>query len=471
MKRFISIFVVLFLAYPMISFADQTDIQILRQEMHEMQYLYKQRIQELEARYEEHIQALEKRIRAAEVAAQTATQATQDSFAAETSPKEQQTAPNLFNPAISLILNGRYANFSNDPEAYELPGFMLHGEAGLGKDGLSLEHSELAFSAYIDDKFYGKLTAAIDSHDGSTELELEEAFIETLGLGHGFNVKAGRFLSAVGYLNEQHEHSWDFSDAPLVYRGFFGNQLNDDGLQLSWLAPTDLFMQVGGELLRGDDFPAAGAEHDGVGAYSLFARLGGDVGTGHSWQAGISYWSADVEGRTGSEHSHGSSLPTETPSFTGNSDITAFHVVWKWAPNGNPKNRNLKLQCEYFDRDEDGTITMIGSSPLETTSYDGEQKGWYAQAVYQFIPQWRVGLRYDHLNVDNRGSDYDILEETGLSDEGINPDRFSIMTDWSNSEFSRIRFQYNHDKSYTESDDQFIVQYVHSLGSHGAHQF
>jgi hypothetical protein len=285
------------------------------------------------------------------------------------------------------------------------------------------------------------------------------------------NAKAGRFFSAVGYLNEQHEHSWDFSDAPLIYRGLFGNQLNDDGLQVSWLAPTDLYFQLGGELLRGDDFPAAGADHDGVGAYTLFTRLGGDVGASHSWQAGLSYWSADVDDRTGETHSHGGDTASETPSFTGDSDIRALHLVWKWAPDGNPTQRNLKLQFEYFDRDEDGSIIMEGSSPLEMTSYDGDQNGWYAQAVYQFMPQWRVGLRYDRLYVDNEGSEYDILEESGLSDEDHDPERFSIMTDWANSEFSWIRLQYNHDKSYSDSDEQVILQYVHSLGSHGAHQF
>ncbi|MEW8516152.1 MAG: hypothetical protein AB2609_18695, partial [Candidatus Thiodiazotropha sp.] len=36
-----------------------------------------------------------------------------------------------FNPDISLILDGRYSAFDNESE-YELPGFMLGGEAGRG---------------------------------------------------------------------------------------------------------------------------------------------------------------------------------------------------------------------------------------------------------------------------------------------------------------------------------------------------
>ncbi|MEW8550778.1 MAG: zinc-regulated TonB-dependent outer membrane receptor, partial [Candidatus Thiodiazotropha endolucinida] len=131
---------------------------------------------------------------------------------------------NLFNPDISLILDGRFGAFDNESD-YELPGFMLGGEAGRGEEGFHLGHNELAISANVDDLFYGKLTAAIADHEGETEVELEEAFIETSALGNGLNIKAGRFFSSIGYLNQQHGHAWDFVDAPLIYRGLFGEQL------------------------------------------------------------------------------------------------------------------------------------------------------------------------------------------------------------------------------------------------------
>ncbi|MCU7813268.1 MAG: hypothetical protein KZQ77_18840, partial [Candidatus Thiodiazotropha sp. (ex Notomyrtea botanica)] len=148
------------------------------------------------------------------------------------------------NPAISLILDGRFSAFDNETD-YELPGFMLGGEAGRGEEGLHLGHNELAISANVDDMFYGKLTAAIADHEGETEVELEEAFIETQALGNGFTVKAGRFFSSIGYLNENHAHAWDFADAPLIYRGLFGEQLIDDGLQVRWVAPTEIYLQLG----------------------------------------------------------------------------------------------------------------------------------------------------------------------------------------------------------------------------------
>lgn len=375
-----------------------------------------------------------------------------------------------FNPDISLILDGRYAGYANDTD-YELPGFMLGGEAGRGERGFHLGHNELVIGANIDDRFYGKMTTVIADHDGSTEVELEEAWIETLGLGYGATVKAGRFFSGIGYLNEQHPHSWDFADAPLVYRGLFGDALRDDGVQLSWVAPTDLYLKLGAEMTRGERFPAGGAANDGKGAYALFAKLGGDVGPSHSWQFGLSYWSAEVEGRTAGAHAHGGTV-AEVPTFTGDSAVSGADFVWKWAPDGNSTARNFTLQAEYLVRDEEGTVIMDdGTATPESTRYDGKQSGWYTQAVYQFMPHWRVGLRYDSLEADNSGSDTVVLGEAGLDDEGHTPSRSTVMLDYSRSEYSRIRLQYSRDDSYEDSDNIVTLQYVMSLGAHGAHQF
>jgi hypothetical protein len=45
------------------------------------------------------------------------------------------------------------------------------------------------------------------------------------------------------------------------------------------------------------------------------------------------------------------------------------------------------------------------------------------------------------------------------------------MTDWSNSEFSRLRLQYTRDEAGLENDDQWGLQYIFSIGAHGAHTF
>lgn len=364
---------------------------------------------------------------------------------------------NNFNPAISLTLDGKLSGFSRDPDTYALPGFALGGETGPGDEGLRLGESELILSANVDDKFHGQFTAALTPEN---ETEIEEAYIETLALGGGATVKAGRFFSHIGYLNPVHAHAWDFADQPLVYRALLGNQYGDDGVQARWVAPTDVFLEIGAELFRGDSFPAGGADNNGKGTHTLFIHIGGDIGVSHAWRAGISRLNADARDRATGD-------ATAPDLFTGSSTITGVDFIWKWAPNGNPGRTNFKFQAEYFTRDENGTFDPASSG--SALPYSGKQKGWYAQAVYQFMPRWRAGLRTDRLKADAVDA---ALAGTALDNAGQHPKRTSAMIDFSNSEFSRLRFQVNKDESrLDQKDTQWYLQYVMSLGAHGAHAF
>lgn len=378
---------------------------------------------------------------------------------------------NSFNPQISLILDGQYASYDSVADDYHIPGVQLGGEAGLPAEGFALGHAELAMSANIDRDFYGKTTIAIAEHEGATEVELEEAFIQTLGLGNGFTVKAGRFLSSFGYQNAHHRHAWDFADASLPYNALLGGALADDGIQVSYIAPTDLYLELNAELLSGNAFPAGGNENGGIGAYVLSVSLGGDIGVEHSWQVGLSrYDASDVNDRQSGGHAHGGGA-VEVPSFSGDSSIDAIDLVYKWAQNGNPKQRHVKIAVEYMQRDEQGDITLLNSGPpQEASTYVGDQNGWYASVVYQFIPRWRTGVRVDRFSSDNTGSDTAVLTEADLI-AADDAQRKTAMIEWLPSEFSRVRLQYTRDDTTEVSDNQWLLQYTMSLGSHGAHQF
>mgnify|MGYP001826787565 FL=1 len=147
--------------------AAEQEIEQLRQQLELLKQDYESRIDALEKRLlnaEQSQQQLQQEIKAE----QPASPPQQQSVAAGQAP--QPTAAmqgdRSFNPAISLILDGRYSDFSEDPEEYSLSGFLLGGEAGPGDQGLALGHSELVISANADVKFFGRFTAAFDSHDG-----------------------------------------------------------------------------------------------------------------------------------------------------------------------------------------------------------------------------------------------------------------------------------------------------------------
>lgn len=362
------------------------------------------------------------------------------------------------NPDIGVIFQGQAWSYDNDPDDYQIPGFPLGGEAGPLPAGLGLGEIEVNISANVDDKFTAWLTVPIAIEDGEAAVEVEEAWIETMAMPAGLSLRVGRFFSNIGYLNEKHAHSWDFADQPLAYQVFLGDQHLDDGIQLRWLAATDLFLELGAEVTRGERYPSGGAGHSGFGSYTLRARIGDDVGFNHSWQAGISYLQADAEERaSGSED--------EPLLFTGQSDLIMAEFVWKWAPNGNYRQSNFTFQAEYMWRNEDGSYYLPESDSLP---YDTVQQGWYLQTVYQPFPRWRLGIRYDQLSSDNPGHAY---ADTPLMPAADDPRRYSIMADFSNSEFSRLRLQYTLDQAGIEDDSQWGLQYTFSIGAHGAHSF
>lgn len=427
--------------------AQESDIELLRAAL-----------QELRSDYETRIGEMERRLAIAEQNAQQAKYAARQEESAPALTSGKSTRTSALNPAIGVIFQGQAWNFREDPDAYAIQGFPFGGEAGPIDEGLGLGETELILNANVDDKFAAYLTAALALEDGEAVIEIEEAWVEATALPSGLGARFGRFFSAIGYLNAKHAHTWDFADQPLPYQAFLGDQYLDDGIQLRWLAPTDLYMEFGGEWLRGDRYPSAGAAKSGAGSYSLFAKFGGDVGTDSSWLAGLSYLDSTAIDRPSGDED-------DPLLFSGDSKLTAAEFVWKWSPDGNWKRKNLVVQAEYFWRDEKGDYRLPGGAPLP---YDVDQKGWYAQAVYQPMPRWRIGGRIDGLSSDDPGS---LFDGTELAAPTSDPRRYSLMTDWSNSEFSRLRLQLTRDEAGPADDTQWGIQYIHSIGAHGAHTF
>ena len=452
--------------------ATEDDLKDLREQVRQLKELYQQRIDALEKRLQQAEQSAGK----AEASASKAeTAANQAAIQASNRP----TGENAMNPGISLILNGIYSNLSQDPKGFRINGFVpTMGDVAQPVRGLSLGESEIAFASNVDHDFRGTLVASISPDNNSAGIE--EGYIQTLSLSNGFTIKAGRFFSGVGYQNQIHAHAWDFADAPLANKVFLGNQLNEDGIQLKWVAPTDLYVDVGLELGRGRRFPGGpegGRNKNGFGSSNLFTHAGGDIGASTAWQVGLSYLSTSPQDRIYNDLD--STGTTVSNGFSGRSRLWGANGILKWAPNGNSTYTNFKLQGEYFRRSEEGNLTydtVAASLGKQTGGYASRQSGWYLQGIYQFMPMWRIGYRYDRLNSGTTAlglvasgalsaADFPILG-------GYNPNRHTLMADWSPSEFSRIRLQFASDHSQQgATDNQVFLQYIMSLGAHGAHTF
>jgi hypothetical protein len=435
------------------SAASDADLQAIREQ-----------IQQLKQNYEQRIAQLEQRLQQTEASSRNAASTAAQAQVAAQPASRPASSEGAFNPAISLILAGTYGTLHQDP-ATPSTGFAMSAHTPPER-GFNLGESELGISASIDPQFRGIATVALDPAGGAS---VENAFVQATTLGNGFNLKFGRYFSGLGYLNEQHAHAWDFVDQPLVYRVLWDNQVGEDGVQLKWLAPTDTFIELGAEIGKGRGFPGSDRAKNGAGAGVLFAHVGDDIGVSHSWRAGVSLHQTHATDR---QSDNVPDLPGTVGGvsnlFNGDSKTAGLDFVWKYAPNGNITQTNFKLQGEYFRRKDSGMLTY---SLATTDSYAVTQSGWYLQGVYQFMPMWRAGLRYDSLDpgVAQVGA---TNAANVISDYGYSPTRNTLMLDYSPSEFSRLRVQVAQDKSRQGlTDNQLFLQYIMSLGAHGAHQF
>ncbi len=476
-------------------------------------------IEALKKDYNARVTALEAQIEALKAGSGEARQP------AAAPPRPAPSNQAAFNPAIGIVLDGKFSSFST--EGSEMPGFRIGHESERPGEGFSLGHSEISMSGNIDDKFRGALSLGLGVHPGEpTEVELEEAYIQTLpgaGLPDGVRLKAGRALWTFDYLNEQHRHADDFVDRPLPHRAFLDGAYNDDGAELSVVLPADFYGELGGGVFRGDDWPFGGSE-TGREAWSLFARVGGDVGANAAWRLGAYLLNGRARNRTGGgahahnghghdndedddhnghahdddegeehdnghnghahndvhgeeheeHHDHDFAELFSNGMFTGGTRLYGIDFRLVVAPTGNPRNNELILQGGYFRRAESGAYTLeeehcdddddLGHPicTIETASEDlnGDSGGWYVQTVYKFLPRWRIGARYSQLEAPR---------DSGLDHD---PYTLSAMVDWTNSEFGRFRAQFNREAlGAGEIDNQFILQYVMNLGAHAAHSF
>ena len=196
---------------------------------------------------------------------------------------------------VSLILEGIYFNevssgnqtpagFSDHDHGHD----HGHDHDHSLSDGFNLGHSELVIESRLGDLLDGTLLIGFDED----HIEVEEAYLVTRALPAGFQLKGGKFLSDVGYMNSRHPHDWDFADRPLVNRFLFGDHgLQETGLQASWVAPTRTFTRFGVEVLQGDN-----------GSFNRFMAAGGGHGNGHDHDHGGGH---DHGHDHGNGHDHG----------------------------------------------------------------------------------------------------------------------------------------------------------------------
>ena len=113
--------------------------------------------------------------------------------------------------------------------------------------GYTLGQAELSLSGVVDPYFTAEahILSVVNPTSGETAFELEEAFLTTTALPYGLQLEAGYFLTEFGIVNPQHPHVWDWLDMPVTNtRMFGGDGMRQAGFRASWLLDTPWFSQV-----------------------------------------------------------------------------------------------------------------------------------------------------------------------------------------------------------------------------------
>ncbi|MDZ7752776.1 MAG: TonB-dependent receptor [Gammaproteobacteria bacterium] len=471
--------------------ADDADIAELKTMIQQMKTDYERKIEALESR-------LEEAERTAGEAAGKADRASRE-VAAKPVPSARRggsrgavTSGNAFNPQISVILDGNYYTDDVDGEGTELLGEAFRAGAGHGHEdegggenehahggaekGFNFREAEVWLSATVDPYFDAQATLTFDDGGGG---EIEEAFLETRSLPGGLKVKAGKFFSDFGYMNRQHPHEWDFVDQNLAHQNLFGFNLADTGVQLTWLPELPVYTLFGVEAFQGEqerfgafvedederDELALDDEDDGPRLFIGFVKVAPDLGFNHALQLGASVAHATQSQLIGE-------IEEEEAGFDGDETLWGLDLVYKYDSPRSYGAGDFVLQGEYLFDTKDMKITAFEDDP---TLVGGTRKfktdGWYLQGWYGFAPRWQAGLRYDALGSTNK------VTGTGGGENFDESDRWTAALTYRPSEFSMLRLQaatadiVTGEDGTSEDFDYVYLQYILSLGSHGAHKF
>lgn len=263
------------------------------------------------------------------------------------------------------------------------------------------------------------------------EFEIEEAYLTSRTLPYGLSAKVGKFRSEFGRINAIHQHAWHFTSQPLAFEALLGTEgINDAGVQLQWVLPTDTYFMAGVEALQGNNDVSFGdTEKNNLSIGYLKSSF--DLGDSSTVLAGASIM-------------HGKNAEgLDTNIYAG--DLTVQTALDSYS--------SLTWQSELLYRD------------LDSLDSAQKQAGYYTQLVYKYNQNWSTGVRYDSLfkNLENQPDDLD---------------KYTAMLEYKPFEFTKFRLQYTYDKSKMfgisderENTSELLLGVTIEAGAHGAHAF
>lgn len=319
----------------------------------------------------------------------------------------------VFNPDMAVIGNFLGAAGKNDsPDA---------------PPSLEMSEAEASFQAIVDP--YARADFFLTF--GPEEVGIEEGFVTFPTVPGGLLLKVGKIRDAFGKVDAMHAHMLPWTDRPLVVSNLVGGEegLADAGISLSRLIPNRfLFLEATAQAYQGNSAIFAAPKREDL-AYVGHLRAYRDLRESSNLDLGGSF-----------AYGHNGVTDNSTTRLWG-ADLT-----FRWRP----------LRRAIYHR-------FLARTELVWSHREGEADtasafGWFGAAEYQFARRWFAGARYDWS---------ERAEDPGLKDEGG-----SLLLTWWPSEFSQIRGQFRRtDFADGPTANEFLFQFLFSIGAHGAHPF
>lgn len=385
---------------------------------------------ELEALRQEfaaRIAAIEARLRAVETAAPPASTATPAEAVPPPTPEPVTAPPPALAPAPPFGAPAGSSKMFN-PDIAAIGDFI--GAAGRspggGEPSLQLHEAELSFQAIVDP--YARADVYLTF--GPDEVGIEEAFVTFPTLPGGFLMKVGRLRDAFGKINAAHNHVLPFAERPLMTQNLLGGEegLGDSGISVSRLFPNRFaFIEATGQVFRGDSAIFRAEKRSDL-AY---------VGHLRGYRDLTESTNIDLGGSFARGHNDG-----------GPAAITRL-----WGVDATFRYRPLRrsIYTHLLARAE-ATWSRRSEAP-ELKAF-----GAYGYLEYQFARRWTGGVRLDTA---------DHALDPSLKDKSA-----SFLLTYAPSEFSLVRGQFR--RSHWADglrSNEFLFQFLFSIGAHGAHPF
>jgi hypothetical protein len=381
----------------------------------------KAELEALRLEFSSRISALEARLKAVE--------GTSSASAASASPPGA-TAPGASPSAPTALSTGAPSTSSKmfNPDIAAIGDFIgaVGKSPGGGEPSLELHEAEVSLQAIVDP--YARADVYLTF--GPDEVGIEEAYLSFPTLPGGFLMKVGRLRDAFGKVNAAHNHVLPFTERPLMTQNLLGGEegLGDSGISLSRLFPNSFaFVEATGQVYRGQSAIFTAEKRADL-AYVSHLRAYRDLTESSNVDLGASF-----------AHGHNESGPGATTRLFG-ADATFRY---------RPLRRSI--YTHFLARAE--------AAWSRRSEVQGPKAfGAYGYLEYQFARRWTAGARFDRAERALNPS---------IKDKGV-----SLLLTYAPSEFSLVRGQYRH-TSFGDGPrtNEFLFQFLFSIGAHGAHPF